>query len=50
MIISPVEMLIHIFTPIGVVVASYLAIRSRDLLAAAILIFAVRATKRMEEE
>ena len=86
MIISPVEMLIHIFTPIGVVIASYLAIKSRDLLAAAlllsaqslllsfeyyilhapdvamseaaigaclttaILIFAVRATKRMEEE
>jgi uncharacterized MnhB-related membrane protein len=84
--ISPIEMIMHILTPIGVVIASYLAIKTRDLLAAAllfsaaslllsfeyyilhapdvaiseaavgacltdaILIFAVRATKRMEEE
>lgn len=86
MSISPVEMIIHILTPIGVVVASYLAIKTRDLIAAALLfsaaslllsfeyyilhapdvaiseaavgacltnaimIFAVKATKRMEEE
>lgn len=82
----PVEMLTHIITPIAIVIAAYVAIRMRDLIASAlclsvvslllsfeyyilhapdvaiseaaigaclttaILVFAIRATKRMEEE
>lgn len=81
-----VEMLIHIITPIAIVMVAYVAIRMRDLIASAlclsavslllsfeyyilhapdvaiseaaigaclttaILVFAIRATKRMEEE